>query len=383
MSYTSTRSGFRTSQTSNSTPFKLSQAEAASAYSSSSLAGITQSSPLCISDDEDDDDNFDHHGMCGPSTFSKKRKRETVKTSSGYDAEYAETLANELLAREGSDAKTAKRAKKSKSSSQKDAAEKRLRPFRLHPPQSYLDRLGRAVSQRMFLIDRERKMSEDGTHEEEVFDIAGTTGNIYQVTITKRPRCTCPDQKRNGKECKHIIYVLVNVLKAPENLSYQLAFLSTELAEIFANSPASPQSSDGSAADTSRAGKQKPIEGDCPVCVMEFEAGEDIVWCKAACGNNVHKACFQQWAKSKPGEVKCVYCRTPWKGDEEMVKTISKNGRKNADGYVNVASELGLSGQRDYSTYHGPWARSRGYGRYGGYTGYDYGGDDYAEDEGW
>ncbi len=37
------------------------------------------------------------------------------------------------------------------------------------------------------------------------------------------------------------------------------------------------------------------------------------------------------------------------------MKRISKNGSVNEEGYVNVASELGLSGRRDYSSYHQPW----------------------------
>ena len=84
--------------------------------------------------------------------------------------------------------------------------EKRLRAFRKRAPQSYLDRLERVHSQRMFLIDRERKFSADGSYEEEVFDIAGSTGNIYRVTIAKLPSCTCPDAKK-GNQCKHIVYV--------------------------------------------------------------------------------------------------------------------------------------------------------------------------------
>jgi SWIM zinc finger len=92
--------------------------------------------------------------------------------------------------------------------SKTDALEKRLRIFRKRPPKTYLGHLGRVRTQRMFLIDRERKLSEDGRHEVEVFDIAGTTGNIYQVTITKRPSCTCPDAAK-GSQCKHIIYMSV------------------------------------------------------------------------------------------------------------------------------------------------------------------------------
>jgi hypothetical protein len=82
--------------------------------------------------------------------------------------------------------------------------EKRLRLFRKKAPQTYLERLHRVRTQRMFLIDRQRNLSESRSHEEEIFDIAGTTGNLYQVTISKQPSCTCPDCKK-GNQCKHII----------------------------------------------------------------------------------------------------------------------------------------------------------------------------------
>lgn len=163
---------------------------------------------------------------------------------------------------------------------------------------------------------------------------------------------------------------MVNVLKAREDLAYQLAFLTTEVAEIFANAPVTPQSSDAaSSTTTDTGGSRKPVEGDCPVCVMEFDvndSSEDILWCKGACGNNVHRHCFEQWARSKPGAAKCVYCRTLWQGDENSIKRIHKTGAVNVEGYVNVAGELGLSGRRDMTTYHQHWVR-REFGH-----GYDY-----------
>jgi hypothetical protein len=97
---------------------------------------------------------------------------------------------------------------------------------------------------------------------------------------------------------------------------------------------------------------------------MEFNTGDEVIWCKGACGNNIHRECFEQWAKSKPGEVRCVYCRTPWKGDEGSIKRITKSGAStvNHEGYVNVGSELGLSSERDLSSYHPFWvAREFGY----------------------
>lgn len=202
----------------------------------------------------------------------------------------------------------------------------------------------------MFVIERTRSGSEECP--EELIELAGTTGNIYTVHIAKVPSCDCPHAKK-GNQCKHIVYVMSRVLRAPDNLQYQLALLSSELREILGNAP--PILNED---NTSRDGNRKPVEDDCPICCTEFEPTEEIVWCKAACGNNVHKECFEKWAASRKGQsggVTCPFCRTPWIGDEDMLKKIAKSGKKNADGYVNVAAELGISGQRDYSTYHSFW----------------------------
>ncbi|KAL8745358.1 MAG: hypothetical protein Q9184_007884 [Pyrenodesmia sp. 2 TL-2023] len=254
-----------------------------------------------------------------------------------------------------------------KTSSQSE--EKRLRTFRKHPPESYRVKLDRAVSQRMFVVNRTRGGTE--AIPSETVEMAGTTGNIYTITIGLEPQCTCPDNKK-GNQCKHIVYVLHNVLKAPEHLQYQLAFLSSELREIFAHAPAPVEAADKENEEV--AGKRKEIAGDCPICFMEFEPEkEEIVWCKAACGNNIHKDCFEQWAKSQGvTKVKCVYwyvsaspalggqmltkySRTLWQGDADSIAKIKTEGKMNSEGYMNVASQLGLSRRRDTSTYHRYW----------------------------
>jgi len=310
-----------------------------------------------------------------PSKGPTPRKRKAVQssppsTSNGQVEQgfFAALASNEAQAGLVPSSKAKRQRKKKTEGEGEEPEEKRLKRFRSKAPVSYMERLQRVTSQRMFLIDREKVVGEDGECPEEKFDIAGSTGNIYQVTICRVPRCTCPDAAK-GNQCKHIIYVMVNVLKAREDLAYQLALLSTELVEIFANAPVTPQLSDGApSSSTDTGGFRKPIEGDCPVCVMEFnesDKSEEILWCKGACGNNIHRHCFEQWARSKPGPVRCVYCRTPWKGDEESIKRISKSGKVNEEGYVNVAGELGLGGQRDMSTYHQYWVR-REFG--GGYS---------------
>jgi len=82
--------------------------------------------------------------------------------------------------------------------------DKRLKRFRDHAPQSYLEIKARALTQRFTVLDRERC----GTDElpEEKIVMAGSTGNVYTQKIGLVPSCDCPHAKK-GNQCKHIIYV--------------------------------------------------------------------------------------------------------------------------------------------------------------------------------
>lgn len=241
--------------------------------------------------------------------------------------------------------------------------EKRLERWRARAPISYQKIRDRALTQRMFVLDRQRDIS-NPDHPTETVSLAGTTGNVYTITIGKVPSCNCPHALK-GNQCKHIVYVLARVLRVPSHLEYQLAFISSELQEIFVRAPPLPSEQ---AESSKKDGNRKPLEGECPICCVDFEpenTDEEVVYCKAACGNNVHKECFEQWAATKKGKsVTCPFCRTPWQGDEETLKKVASTGPVNEEGYVNVASQLGLSGVRDYSTYHQHWVRRQ--------FGYDY-----------
>ncbi|PTU17378.1 hypothetical protein P175DRAFT_0536201 [Aspergillus ochraceoroseus IBT 24754] len=249
-------------------------------------------------------------------------------------------------------------------SSSPAAPERRRRMFRSSPPKSFQPRFKRAITQRMFVVGQTVAGTDQAP--ELQFDIVGTTGNLYKTIIGKEPACNCPDALK-GHQCKHIYYVLAKVLKAPAHLQYQLAFLSSELREIYHNSPLRHVQSKSEEADTD--GRRKPVEGDCAICFMEFKPErEEIVWCRAACGNNIHKACFQRWAVSQHAQgVRCVYCRAPWqtqdadgKVDIDLGQLLSQ-AERGEEGYINVASQMGLSGERDYSTYYHPWVHQRSY----------------------
>ncbi|KAL5380475.1 hypothetical protein DPSP01_007795 [Paraphaeosphaeria sporulosa] len=246
--------------------------------------------------------------------------------------------------------------------------EKRMRRFRSHPPQSYLVIKQRALSQRLTVITRERVGTDD--EPEEKVTMAGSTGNVYTQHIGHVPSCDCPHAKK-GNQCKHIIYVMLRVLKAAENIAYQLALTSSELQDLFRNAAPIPSADSGigDGHETEMDGNRKKIEGECPICYCDFEPGtEAIVYCKAACGNNVHKSCMQSWIIAKGiGRATCPYCRAKWEdsdGGSFSGKVDLKSARRTEEGYINIASQLGLSDERDYSSYHQPWSRQQGFGGY-------------------
>jgi hypothetical protein len=197
---------------------------------------------------------------------------------------------------------------------------------------------------------------------------------VYTQHIGHVPSCDCPHAKK-GNQCKHLVYVMLRVLKAPENIACQLALTSSELRHLFRHAAPKPSAASGTDGqhDAEIDGNRKKIEGECPICYCDFEPDkEPIVYCKAACGNNIHKSCMQSWIAAKgAGRATCPYCRAKWEDDEIgrgfKGKMDLKAATRSEEGYVNIASQLGLSGERDYSSYHQPWSRHQGYGgdRYG------------------
>jgi len=147
------------------------------------------------------------------------------------------------------------------------------------------------------------------------------------------------------------------VLRARFDFVYQLALLSSELRDIFASAPPIVVDEEGhDNRDHVRGKRRKPIEGDCPICFSELdvEGSEAVVWCKTACGQNMHKECLDMWAATKRqtttasfggtrADVTCPYCRSVWQSDEDMAKNIQRTGKPNREGYVNVADQLGIS----------------------------------------
>ena len=126
------------------------------------------------------------------------------------------------------------------------------RPFRYRTvcPAKLQDRLLRANTQRMYLIQQtmrsvqndtdtipngtENDTSDQQQKKEMDFTVLGSTGNVYTVTLRRVPCCTCPDFLRTKDLCKHIIFILLKVIGlAPDNpLAFQKGYTSGEIIEL-------------------------------------------------------------------------------------------------------------------------------------------------------
>jgi hypothetical protein len=73
-----------------------------------------------------------------------------------------------------------------------ETGERRLRGFVSAPDTKFKDKLKKIRKERMFMLDRSMGLDKKG-HKCQIFDIAGSTGNIYKVTIGRSPNCDCMD----------------------------------------------------------------------------------------------------------------------------------------------------------------------------------------------
>merc|ERR1719233_2575562 len=220
---------------------------------------------------------------------------------------------------------------------------KRLHPFRSNCPSKIQDRIYRAQNQRMFMVSCEEL--DDETRK---YAVLGSTGNIYNVTITLKPKCTCPDYLTRGDCCKHILLVYLKVLfeNAPPVLIGVLANDAVRLRYC----ELTGKTFEGNSTVEEK-GKQRALEGDCPVCMEEFDESQrsKVDFCKE-CGNNIHKDCLANWkrgCKNQGNPVTCVYCRSPWPETGNPKGRTKKRGR-----YHNLGELQGISVQRDTSSYN-------------------------------
>ncbi|KAI8352452.1 hypothetical protein EDC96DRAFT_517986 [Choanephora cucurbitarum] len=233
-------------------------------------------------------------------------------------------------------------------------------------------RVLRAMKQRMFVLSRKTSELDSSV---EIFDVAGSVGNMYTVTVDTRISCTCMDFGFRKSYCKHILMVLMKVYRLPLSdpmfqslkTSREQRIDARQTGNIADPSVLVPEDirkkimtifyHQDESLDTQT--NRRPLDNnDCPICFEAFEEDkiDTIDFCRV-CGNNIHKECFDMWASSKGSRVTCVYCRSNWYTNSNSKKSGKKaayeldSSHVNESGYANFAAELGLTKKRETTSF--------------------------------
>ncbi|KAK1594396.1 uncharacterized protein LY79DRAFT_668672 [Colletotrichum navitas] len=182
----------------------------------------------------------------------------------------------------------------------------------------YLSAAKKAMEESMYIIKQQDNY--DGSPGLTVGVHSGSGSDNYQVTIGNKTFCNCSSIVRESQSickpqslidlyqtyrpksnCKHIIYVLAHILRAPAELLPQRTLFTEELMKLLDRAPkvrftAAEVSTDPSMSD----GVPKSKDGKCcPVCFKDI--GEAQTACCGKCGNHTHSSCFDIYARELSG----------------------------------------------------------------------------------
>jgi len=188
----------------------------------------------------------------------------------------------------------------------------------------FRSRVDRAFQQRIYVMNVEQ--IDETQFNFEVMGASGATPYIVSIEKYSFIECSCPDHTHSNKLCKHLLFVLIRVLKESMESIYKSYFLKkifVTTKQTFENCKTFYITKDSfillDKDDLVSGVPQRPIEDTdcCPICFEDFNVSlkEPIVFCKASCGKSVHKQCFIKWKSrdaSSGGSGSCVYCRAKW-----------------------------------------------------------------------
>jgi hypothetical protein len=187
----------------------------------------------------------------------------------------------------------------------------------------------RGKTQRIFLILTHEY---DNISLERKYEVMGTTGNVYTVTIVNKPTCTCPDFTARFRRCKHIYFVLTRIMKVKRNQEDTLKYSDEDLRDMFDNIP---QITENLRIDAAKMAKfnasalnangevdmRELTEDDvCPVCLEELlDCNEEMIYCKYSCGHPLHRQCFDMYNTKRYNEITCLFCHKVWDDKQKYI----------------------------------------------------------------
>ena len=191
-------------------------------------------------------------------------------------------------------------------------------------------RFYKIFNEEFYLLDNFKNNDANPTH---VFKICGSHRNVYTVTLhsNKIFWCDCPDMKNHAKKnqcvCKHIVFLLIRVLKLYDLEYFKKLVLDTEQYNSIQNKLDNLISHvDDMVVDNELVNKYKKSQNkdtlfnydekslkdsndECSICYDSlFNTADELLSCPT-CKNAFHKRCMEKWLTNSP-HGNCVYCRS-------------------------------------------------------------------------
>jgi hypothetical protein len=198
-----------------------------------------------------------------------------------------------------------------------------------------LIRVDKMFCESIYLLSKQKEFNKY------IFEVCGSTKNIYKVqiyTTSNMIYCNCPDArsyaKNSGVICKHSCFVLIKVLKMPNQVDYfKIYILNTEQLEHIKNMFNSLEFTENEFIKMEYIDKYKNLkdykitvnidtESKCPICYDELEDLENKQinnQCKC-CSKIFHNNCLNKWLSL--GNSTCPYCRNLIKSNNNNYKSL-------------------------------------------------------------
>lgn len=222
---------------------------------------------------------------------------------------------------------------------------------RFKPTQPIADRIVRALRHQLRLLHRT----------ESKFFVLGATGNVYTVTLSATPSCSCPDRLT---PCKHILFIFIRALGVPvDDVCLRRRTLRPCQLNRLLGSPTLPDSLAGASVrerfhqlfvqarpgDNLRPAVEVEDGTTCPVCLDEMGKEERVVRC-GTCRNPIHEECLLKWRRIRGRRsASCVICRARWRGSDQeqylnLAAYVSEEDNTGDHGGGGGGGDLGLCG---------------------------------------
>ena len=179
----------------------------------------------------------------------------------------------------------------------------------------FSSRLQRALTERIYVVGSDADRAS--------FEVQGNSEMTYDVELLPLPVCNCQDfvfrhsGGRGGAPCKHILNVVVRVLRLDHAIFCNMLFFPAYYRQEVIRAINTHKDRlvdfafDGDDEKKNKTNSQVVTtpknDEECAVCFESFSSAQSKSnWTCTCCGHRLHQECWRRWRKRAPT---CPFCR--------------------------------------------------------------------------